>query len=194
MSDSLRCFLAVRLPSQAIDRLSEAQQHLRQADDRWKWVKPESFHITLKFLGDVERERIPALWESIRFALAGSRVFRMSFRGLGLFPDSRAPRVAWAGIHDGATALTELAHKVEQTCAEHGFEPERRRFTAHLTLGRARRPSHNARLIAVIDEFADVDLGRADVTHVALMRSELTRAGAIYHVLEEHPLEPGEAE
>jgi len=193
MSDSLRCFLAIRLPSQAIERLSEAQQRLREADNTWKWVKPESFHITLKFLGDVERERIPTLWESIRRSLAEFHAFTMSFRGLGVFPDTRAPRVAWAGIHDGATELTELAHKVEQPCAEHGFEPERRRFAAHLTLGRSRRPTHNATLIAAIDKFADVDLGRADVTSVALMRSKLTPAGAIYHILEEQPLEPGEA-
>ncbi len=194
MSESIRTFIAVKMPSDAIDRLREAQDRLRVAEADWKWVTPDTFHITLKFLGDVEQSRISALWESVCGAVAGSRPFTMALRGLGAFPSVHTPRVAWVGIDDGSTALVDLAAKVEGACEQHGFPPESRPFQAHLTLGRARRPAPNPPLAAAIEQMAEADLGEAGVDRILLMESQLTPRGAQYEVLEEHLLNYGEAE
>ncbi len=203
MSDLIRSFIAVNIPaatlrssdasslrstSQAADLLRAAQARLRAADPSVKWVSPDIFHITLKFLGGVAQPRLAALWQSLHQALDGSPSFLLRFRGLGAFPSPKRPRVIWAGITDGAQELTRLAARVEQICTDHGFEPENRPFHAHLTLGRARQPAPAPALAAVMAELSAADLGEARLDRVALMKSELTRSGAIYHILEEKPL------
>jgi len=194
VSESIRTFIAVKIPLDAIDRLREAQNRLRAAEADWKWVKPDTFHITLKFLGDVEQGRISALWESVCGAVAESRPFAMALRGLGAFPNVHTPRVAWVGIDEGSAALVGLAAKVEGACEQHGFPPEDRPFRAHLTLGRARRPAPNPSLASAIEAMAEADLGEAEVDRILLMKSQLTPRGAQYEVLEEHLLNYGEAE
>jgi 2'-5' RNA ligase len=194
VSESLRCFVAVRVPPGRAQGLREAQARLRAAKGNWKWVDPESFHLTLKFLGNAESSAIPDLWASVSGALRGAQRFKMQFRGLGVFPNPRSPRVAWAGIEAGAAELRELAAKVEEACSAHGFDRERRPFRAHLTLGRARRPERNSDLAAAVQEMTEVDMGEADVDRVLLMKSTLTPRGALYDVLEEHLLDHGEGE
>ncbi len=194
MNKPVRCFLAVKTPLDRAQALREAQAQLRAAGGNWKWVDPDTFHLTLKFLGDVEESRTAEIWESVSAALVGSEAFAIRFRGLSVFPNLRLPRVAWAGIDHGAAELHELARKVEEACSAHGFERERRPFRAHLTLGRARRPESNSALAGVIEGMADAELGETDVSRVLLMKSTLTPKGAIYDVLEEHLLDHGEAE
>lgn len=194
MSESLRCFVAVKVPLGRAQCLREAQARLRAAEGNWKWVDPESFHLTLKFLGNVERSAIADLWASVSDALRGTQRFKMEFRGLGVFPNPRSPRVAWAGIEAGAAELRELAAKVEEACSAHGFDRERRPFKAHLTLGRARRPDGNPDLASVVQDMTDAHMGEAGVDRVLLMKSTLTPKGALYDVLEEHLLDHGEGE
>jgi len=188
VSERIRSFFAVIIPPEAAERLRAAQERLRAADPSVKWVHPDTFHITLKFLGGVEPPRLSTLWPPVRQALEGSRPFALRFRGVGAFPNPKRARVIWAGTTDGAEELTKLAARVEGVCAEHGFEPESRPFRAHLTLGRVRQPGPNAALAAVMAELSEAELGEAQIERVVLMKSELTRTGAIYHILEEKPL------
>ncbi len=188
MSEPIRSFIAVKLPPESAERIRAAQERLRAADADVKWVDAASFHITLKFLGGVQQDRLSALWRSVTAALEGSRPIALHLRGIGAFPNPGRARVVWAGATEGAEELAELAARVEEACEKHGFERERRPFRAHLTLGRVRRPRPNAELAAAIAEQAEVDLGEAHMDRVLLMKSELTRAGAIYHILEQIPL------
>lgn len=190
--ESLRCFIAVKLPAEARDSLSQAQARLRAAEPGWKWVNPDTFHVTLKFLGQVERERLEATWQSVRAAISGKRAFRVALRGLGVFPNLRAPRVAWAGINDGATDLAALAAEVEEACSRHGFEREKRPFAAHLTLGRARLAGPSPALAAIVQECAESQFGGGPVDRVLLMQSTLRPTGAVYTVIGEQALERGE--
>jgi 2'-5' RNA ligase len=185
MSEPIRSFIAVKIPPEAAEVIGAAQVRLRAAGGDVKWVEPESFHITLKFLGGVERERLMEVWRATTEALDGSAAFTMRFRGIGAFPNAGRARVVWAGIVEGADELTEMAARVEAACATHGFERERRPFRAHVTLGRVRRPAANPALEAAIGEQAEAELGEARVDRALLMKSELTRAGAVYHILEE---------
>jgi len=184
----VRSFIAVAVPPEAAERLRAAQDRLRQAAPEVKWVRPDGFHITLKFLGGVDRERLGEVWQSVTRAIAGVGPFTMRFRGVGAFPNVRRARVLWAGITDGAAELTDLAGRVEGACAEHGFAREERPFQAHMTLGRVRSPTPNRDLEAAVAELESEDLGEAGVDRVLLMKSQLTPQGAIYTVLEQWPL------
>jgi 2'-5' RNA ligase len=188
VSERIRSFIAVAVPPESVGKLRAAQEQLKAASDGIKWVSPESFHITLKFLGEVERPRLSALWDAVSAVLAGSRPFTMRFRGVGAFPSPSRARVVWAGMNEGATELAELAERVEQACGQYGFERERRAFQAHLTLGRVRDPGPNPGLAAGIKGLAEVERGQSAVDRVLLMRSELTPRGAIYHELEQRKL------
>lgn len=194
MSESVRTFIAVKMPSDASGLLREAQAGLRKVGADWKWVDPADFHITLKFLGDVERGSVSALWESVCGAVSGSSSFRMVLRGLGAFPTAHTPRVAWAGIAEGAEEIVDLAAKVDAACEQHGFPRENRPFQAHVTLGRARRPAPNPPLAAAIEAMAGASLGEVSVDRVLLMKSTLTPRGAKYEALEDHLLNHGETE
>ena len=188
MTAQVRSFIAVSVPPEAAVNLRTAQDRLREADPGVKWVNPENFHITLKFLGNVDRRILTDLWHSVGEALNGTPPFTMRFRGLGAFPNADRPRVVWAGIGDGASELTQLATRVEEACAQHGFEREKRAFHAHLTLGRARRPGPSPALASILTGLAEADLGETDIDRTLLMKSELARSGAIDSVLEQQPL------
>jgi 2'-5' RNA ligase len=192
LSEVIRSFIAVEIPPTAAAAIRAAQRRLEPADRSWKWVNPELYHITLKFLGGVDRERLQDLWQAVSESLTGTSAVAVTFRGVGAFPDIRRARVVWAGIGDGAAELTELASKVEDACAARGFEREKRPFRAHLTLGRARRPGSSPELAEGMNELAAADLGEAELDRVVLMKSELTRSGAIYTVLDEAILTGGD--
>ncbi|MGD0113921.1 MAG: RNA 2',3'-cyclic phosphodiesterase [Armatimonadota bacterium] len=184
MEDRVRSFIAVAIPSASAERLRVAQERLREAEPRIKWVNPDGFHITLKFLGGVGPSRLRALWSGVCEALEGVAGFTMHFQGIGAFPSLSRARVVWAGVTDGAAELTEIAKRIEHVSSEHEFEPETRPFAAHMTLGRAREPAPNPVLAEAMREMAGAELGRVTVDRVLLMKSELTRQGAIYHELE----------
>jgi 2'-5' RNA ligase len=191
LSDLIRSFIAVEVPPAAAEAIRSAQRRLQRADGSWKWVSPESYHVTLKFLGAVASERLRALWQTVSETLSGTAAFGVTFRGIGAFPNRSRARVVWAGIAEGAAQLTDLASRVENACATYGFEREKRAFHAHLTLGRARRPGAGPDLADAMGELETADLGEAQMDRVMLMKSELTRSGAIYTVIDEVTLTGG---
>ena len=182
--ERVRSFIAVAVPPASAERLRVAHERLREAEPGIKWVNPDGFHITLKFLGGVEPDRLQALWSDVSEALDGVAGFTMHFQGIGAFPNPNRARVVWAGVTDGAAELTEIAKRIEQVSSEHGFEMETRPFAAHMTLGRAREAASSPALAAAMREMASVELGQVSVDRVLLMKSELTRQGAMYHELE----------
>ncbi len=186
--ESVRCFIAVKLPSAALARLREAQDYLRSAEPGWKWVDPEMFHITLKFLGQEERQRLEALWSDAGAAARAIAAFQIALRGLGVFPNPSAPRVVWAGLSEGAAEMKSLAETIEETCSRHGVEPEKRPFAAHLTLGRARQPGPSPALAEAVKRYEDTEFGGGMIDRVLLMQSTLRRSGAVYTAIGEHAL------
>ncbi len=188
MSGQIRAFIAVPVSEEVRGLLRAAQDDLCRRDADVKWVAAENFHITLKFLGEVSRERLDETWRSVVRALAEAGPFTMRFRGVGAFPSAARPRVIWAGVGEGADGLAALAARVEEACSSHGFPAEERPFRAHLTLGRVRRPTPSPALKTTIERLADRELGGAEATRVQLMQSRLTPQGPIYQVLQEHHL------
>lgn len=127
-----RLFVALDLPDRVTTELAALQDE--QLDV--KWVDPRKIHLTLRFLGDVDSSRIGPIKDSL--AEIEARSFEVAPEGLGVFPSRRSPSVLWVGLQE-STPLQELQHSVEEAVVEHGFDPEDRSFTPHLTIARCRR-------------------------------------------------------
>jgi 2'-5' RNA ligase len=132
-------------------------------------------HLTLVFLGEVTDEFVCRAEPELSAACAASSPFRGALRGLGAFPDPRRARVVWAGMSDGRQEMVGLQASVVAALRRVGFEPERRKFSPHLTLGRLRTPGT---VSAVCErEFATETF---DVDRAVLYRSVLTPSGPEY--------------
>jgi 2'-5' RNA ligase len=176
----------VLLPDDLRQRLATAIDRLRPHAADVAWVAPGNLHVTLKFLGQVEDTRVPALTDALRAALAGQRAMDVAVSGLGAFPSPTRPRVLWAALEDATGGLTALAECVDLCCGRLGFPRETRAFAAHVTLGRVREPRRQPALGEALARPAD--FGRLRVERVSLMRSELSPRGARHSELFAAPL------
>ncbi len=130
----MRIFVALDIDEAIRQRLAQFQNEMRALDPRQKWVGTDTFHVTLKFIG----EQPPAKVEEIQRALVAIKAGRVQidFRGAGFFPNARSPRVFWVGIQ-GDENLVKLASAVDAVTAAFGIEREAREYKPHLTLARA---------------------------------------------------------
>ena len=184
MDGSVRSFIAVHIPDAVRRDISILIGGLRSCGDGEdvKWVRPESLHLTLKFLGDVEQERIGAAAGAIERSVSAQPAFDLTLGGTGAFPNPRRPSVLWIGVRKGAEPLASLAGAVETGLAGLGFEREKRPFSAHLTLGRIRSPGNAGKIVERMTAAGfECDPFRIHAVHV--MKSDLQRSGAVYTTL-----------
>ncbi len=127
---ALRIFVALDIPDEIRRLMSRYLDGVRGFAPDARWVKPESFHVTLKFIG----EQKPDVIEHIKRELAAIRAapFEISFRGHGFFPNPRSPRVFWLGIEAGEQ-LSQLADAVDETVSRAGVPRESNEYRPHLT-------------------------------------------------------------
>jgi 2'-5' RNA ligase len=190
--EDVRSFIAVELPPSLKEKLGELQERMKSGRiDALKWVAPESIHITLKFLGSVSVQTLPGITGVMEEAAFGVAPFNVGVRGLGMFPDERRVRVVWAGLEGDISKLATLQKELERGLEPLGFAPENRPFTAHLTLARVREDASTLQreAIARVVRSHSFDGGDLTVKSVSLMKSQLTRQGAIYTQLASVPLE-----
>jgi 2'-5' RNA ligase len=185
--EEIRAFFAADLDDAARRAAAGVARGLREASggDAVRWVRPEALHVTLRFLGNIDPARVRPLAHAVSDRVASLAPFEMRLGAARLFPSARRPRVVMVELAP-AEPLEELAAAVEDGVVAAGFEPEGRRFRAHLTLGRlrGRRPPAMRGLAA--------PAGTAcEVAEVVLYRSELKPSGAEYTPLERVALRGG---
>ena len=182
-----RLFVAIRIAPEVAERLCQAQAELDPLLSDIRWIKRESLHLTLKFLGAVEEARIQGIQSALQTALAPLPRFTVSCRGLGVFPAIRRPRVLWAGLEGGA--LPSLAGATDATLEPLGFPREEREFKPHLTIGRWRETARgDDALRRELDRWRHHDFGASAVDEAVLFQSVLKRDGAVYTALTVFPL------
>jgi RNA 2',3'-cyclic 3'-phosphodiesterase len=176
----IRAFIALELPDAARRALADLQGPLKREWSSVRWVRPEGIHLTLKFLGDISPERIDALGQALNAAARGQGPLQLGIKGLGVFPGVRKARVIWAGLTGEIEALMDLQVAVEGALEAVGFPSERRRFRAHLTLGRFKKIPAPPKLVAFLERCSDYAPCDLLISRVVLYRSELRPQGAIY--------------
>jgi len=189
--EKIRAFIAIELPDAVSDALSLVRGRLRAERHPYvKWVDPGGIHLTLKFLGNIDAEKVSPITEAIARAAQGVSPFRLELGGLGAFPNLRRPNVIWVAVKGDVERLASLQRGIDHFLVPLGFSPESRPFTLHLTLGRLRerasageRQSIGGSLITAKPEEVPFEVGE-----ISLMRSTLTPSGAIYSRLSSIPL------
>ena len=183
----LRAFIAIEIPLHLQEKLHREMESLRARLGRnlIRWVVPENIHLTLKFLGDTPISNLDSLKEILTAELSQFEPFEICVGKMGVFPNFSRPRVIWIGVEKNGT-LSSLQRRVERAASQIGSAPEKRRFSAHLTLGRVRQGIHGKgrdQIRQVVEENSDVELGSIHVDTIHLFQSELKTKGAVYRSL-----------
>lgn len=174
----MRVFLGVFPPAPVQDEAARVIESLRRAHDGVSWVKRDNLHYTMRFLGEVGEDGASRIEAAAFEAAAASAPFTAMLGAAGAFPDPRHARVLWLGLDPGAAELGQLAAALDSALARRGFAPERRRFSAHLTIGRVRDPRGRN----WSDALAAAAPARApfEVNELLVVESRLSPDGSIY--------------
>lgn len=184
-----RTFIAVEIDDAVRDRAVALQTTLAKTGAEVKWVEPESMHVTLLFLGEVDDRELHSVCRAVTNVAAQVPPFTLAFGGVGAFPTPRRPKVVWAGITDGADQLRVLYGKLEERMLDLGcYRTEERGYTPHLTLGRVKGATDGELLAPELTKHLSWSGGRVAASQVTVFSSRLERDGPEYTVLGRGPL------
>ena len=183
----MRLFVAVNVGPSITEAMAAELPELRAEAERCglkiSWSRPESWHATIKFLGNVDTERVRAIAGRIENAAATFAPFETEATGVTTFPHgSRKPNVVVVALSDDGR-FSELARRVDEALATEGFEREERRFHPHVTFGRMRDARGWRRFAPVIDALAHRRLGAGQVSSLTLFSSKLGDGTARYDAI-----------
>ena len=181
----MRVFLAVEVAPSATTGITKLQHHLEEAigGRKVRWTSPNDLHITLKFLGDTSVSRTTQLLQGLPRTIGTAEPFMLTASGLGCFPNSRRPRLLWVGVGKDIDALERLQQGIERCAVDLGFAPARRRFHAHLTIGRIRSQLRQSQVYYLSQLTREVERQRFAewrVKELVVVESKICSAGAQY--------------
>lgn len=195
----MRIFIGIALDPEIRARIERFLNGVEGFAPEARWVRPESLHITLKFIGEQSPERVEAITERLRRIESGT--FEIRTAGYGFFPTAKAPRVFWIGIQG---QLSALAESIDMATAELGIPREDRPFSPHLTLARAgagrgsgspkwRKGDGPNTTFAVLEKrlaaMGELDFGTMTAREFILYQSQLSPKGSKYTKLQRFPLQ-----
>lgn len=185
----IRAFIAVEIAPDTITRIGAVIERLKPRSAAIRWVGAGNFHLTLKFLGNIDESQIEPIGAALFDALHLFPRLTINAKGLGVFPNPRRPRVLWVGLV--GNEIVSLQAKVELALTPLGIAPEEKKFTPHLTIGRWR---HGERTDGTLEQelgrWSDYEFGVSPIDEVILFQSDLKPAGAIYRRLKVVALKP----
>lgn len=177
----LRLFVALDVPEQIKNTVSEGLKAAKERMEGIRWVKPENIHLTLKFIGGYEEEKLDKLVGEIHKIAQGTPGFRARLGGCGAFPSPARARVIWVDMREGGEEAAVIARSINSRLGKLGVGKEKRPFRGHLTLGRLKRPKDCSGILEIMEEelegLADMPF---DVREVVLYRSVLSPQGPTY--------------
>ncbi len=198
----MRTFIELELDERTKDYIREQQESIRfslagacsQGCIRWSPIG--NVHLTLRFLGETSVQQQAELSRTLTFLAQQWKPLNLLIRGFGCYPSMRQPKVIWLGVDGDMETLGDLQSEVERIVQEVGFKPDKRPFSPHLTIARARRGCTRdelkrvgQRIQKLVSDDGSGDSGRLFVTsRVVHMRSDLRPSGAVYTPLSAHTL------
>ena len=187
----IRTFLAIDLGAEIRARLVSLQEELATIAAEVKWVEPENLHITLHFLGEVEKRETLDICRAAQKAIKEMPEFPLTIEGVGCFPNPRRPRTLWVGAGAGGEEVCAIHDAIEVPLLEMGsYRRETRQYVPHVTIGRVKGEGPNEELAKALPTHKTWSAGEVQVSEVCVMSSQLTPAGPIYTVLGRAKLAP----
>ena len=179
----MRCFIAVDIDEGIKAALGDLQQEMAAAADIGKsdvkWVRPDSMHLTLKFLGEIRDRDAVDICNTAKAVAAGHDAFTFAVSEVGYFGGAGA-RVLWVGAGLDCPELLELQQDLEEQLAGIGWPKEGRKFSGHLTLCRVRNSKAGFELARLTEQYKDFDLGIVQCDSLTVYQSELRPEGPLY--------------
>jgi len=183
----IRSFIAIDLPEDLKEELKKFQSRLKKSKADVKWVRPESMHITLRFLGYLTPEEIEKAKTAINTVAKRFAPFQIQVRGWGTFPEKGRPRVIWTGLEQGAEILEQIFNQLEKELVKLGFDKADKKFVPHLTLGRIKTSKNLKDLIEYLNKEGTKTYGNFWAEKIILFKSDLKPEGAIYSIIKDEP-------
>lgn len=184
----IRSFVAIELPDDLKGQIDAYQKKLKRFTRSVRWVNSQSLHVTLKFLGNQEKDLIDRVQQNLLTVQGAFKPFTLTINRFGAFPGKRNPRVFWLGIKsEPLETMYDLFHFLENNLHGLGFPKETRRFSPHLTLGRVKSPERFDHLWDFVQNHPFKPFS-FEVREVVLMQSFLKPQGAEYKPIQKYPL------
>lgn len=183
----MRSFIAIDLSPEVKSALASLIKNLQQIRADIRWVSKNSFHLTMKFLGEITETDLDQIVINMETIARQSQPFSLECRSTGYFPEKGTPRVLWAGVVLSAE-LKDLQRRLEGTFEKLGFPKEEREFHPHLTLGRVKSSRNLDAVIRILKKYENKSFGKTEVKAITLFESILRPTGAEYRVLKEAKL------
>ena len=191
----MRAFLAVALATDVRERIAALQQELKTfvastcaGRIRVTWVKPETIHLTLKFLGEIDADAVEPLRVRVSAAMEARPAVDIPIGALGAFPRIEAPRALWIGPPSHWSSLAqanqaeELAARIEQACEEFAGAGGTHPWRPHLTIARVREGEREIaqalRASGLLTR--SLQIGSLRVGEISLMKSEMRPDGPVH--------------
>ena len=180
-------FCAFELPETLRTRINQHSERVREAvpEAAASWSRAENIHLTVKFFGNVDHQRVPVISAAAARAVKEFSPIQIGVGKTGVFPRPSRPQVLWIGVEDPSGRLAALHQQLEHQFVVEGFPKEDRAFRPHLTIARIRKP-HNS------DQLAQAHLGMEfsslaiELRELVLVRSELSSKGSKYTAISRH--------
>ncbi len=184
----MRIFVSIDWSKEGITFLQTWQEKLQQEYGiKGYWRKPNNLHLTLKFLGEVGELEIPDIHKALEEVGTQFRPFDISFKGLGVFPNIKAPRILWMGVQ--SPVLYSLQSAIENALRNIGVPPEYRRYQPHITLA-------SGGIVGIYEKILREDgtiLRNERVAKFELMQSVVQRGGHVYRSIGNYLLKKEDA-
>ena len=190
VNDRKRVFIAINLDKEIKKYLSNIQEDIinyNNAQLKMKIVERRNLHISIKFLGDLNRLEIEKISLALQKLSSKYQPFKINLsKRIGIFPSTKKPRVIWIGVEKGISEVEKIYHDIERELQGESFYNNDKKFTTHITLGRVKNIKYPNNLIEFINKIDFKDISQM-VNSVELMESNLTTKGPIYRVISKFP-------
>jgi len=182
----IRAFIGIEFDSVCKKYIYELQQRLKKYAVKGRWKSSDNFHLTLKFLDEINAKQQKQIDEAMLGICAGQNPFRLEITGLGAFSGRESIRVVWLGLSGNLHQLQPLAVKIENSMAKLGYPPEKRPYSPHITIGQ------DIIFECPFDQMKGfiepIKFGPIDVNKVVLFKSEQIQNKRVYSKISDYPL------
>lgn len=183
----MRIFIGIAFSEEYKNILKDIKDHWKtKLVSKIKWTDEKNFHLTLRFLGEVEDNRVDQVKDILTNIKKNSFIFEAGLGGF--FPSIKKPRVIWVGVKKGHKECMVLEDDISNNLSKLGFQKEERPFKAHLTLGRIKYLDYKDKWHDLLKYLNDITWPEIKISHFTLWQSTLTRQGPIYTPLAKYNL------
>ncbi len=178
MANTIRSFIAIKLSEDIRSVLKDIQDQLKAINCSIKWIEPKNLHLTLKFIGNIEINKLNAVKEIMKMIPSNNTLIQLD--SIKVFPNIKKPRIIWVGVTEKTPMLINIANYLNETLSTIGIPKEEKAFTPHITIGRVKTSKNLHELIKCMEQISIPKETKQMVTNITLFKSTLTPTGPIY--------------